>query len=40
MYPGALRWGPDGLYSTFNTIGTVQAGPAIGAIYKIDTGGR
>ena len=40
MYPGALRWGPDGLYSTFNTIGTVQGGPAIGAIYKIDTGGR
>ena len=40
MYPGALRWGPDGLYSTFNTIGTVQGGPAIGAIYKIDTSGR
>jgi hypothetical protein len=38
MYPGALCWGPDGLYSTFNTIGTVQGGPAIGAIYKIDTG--
>jgi plastocyanin len=36
FYPTIIRWGPDGLYTTYFSIGT-EAGRSPGAIYRIPT---